>query len=357
MGKRTPLFEIHKAMNAKLVEFAGFEMPLNYAGIIPEHLAVRNSVGIFDVSHMGEFEVRGSKALEQMQWVTTNDVSALGIYQVQYSMLCNEKGGIVDDILVYRLPDNYLIVVNASNIEKDFGWIKNHPVNGAQVENRSDNYALISVQGPQSREILLSLTSADFSTVPYYHVMELELAGIPILLSRTGYTGEVGYELFVSPEKAARIWEAVMDAGQKFSIQPAGLGARDSLRLEKCYRLYGNDIDDSTSPLEGGLGHWVKLGKGPFIGREAIQRVKEQGISRKLVGFVMEDRAIARHGYSILKNGKIIGTVTSGIFSPVLKKGIGLGYVTPNFSEIGTTLEIDIRGKNAQSTIIKTPFI
>lgn len=357
MGKRTPLFEIHRQLQAKIVEFAGFDMPVSYSGIIEEHMAVRQKAGIFDVSHMGEFIFSGKKALEQVQSLVTNDISKLEIWQAQYAMMCKEDGGIVDDVLVYRLPNRYLMVVNAANRDKDFAWVKKNSLKDTDIRDASDEYALIAVQGPESLKIVRSVASKDISGMAYYHAMELEVGGIPVICSRTGYTGEQGFELFVAPESAASVWECVSDSGRNYGMLPAGLGARDSLRLEKCMRLYGNDMDESTNPYEAGLGRWVKLDKGDFLGRKVLIKAKEQGVSRKLAGFHTEGRAIARHGYAILRDGKEIGTVSSGGFSPVLRRGIGLGYVKREFSEIDTQVEIDIRGKSSPAIIVKTPFV
>ncbi len=358
MAQRTPLYDEHVRLKAKMVEFAGYEMPLLYSGITDEHFAVRQKAGIFDVSHMGEFVFRGKHALEQLQRITTNDVSRLEVYQVQYSMMCNESGGIIDDIIVYRLPDSYLMVVNAANRAKDIAWVRKNAIDGVDIRDESDDYALIAVQGPEALALLQGITAAGgLAEMPSFHAVHTEVAGIPVLLARTGYTGEAGCELFVSPGDAGAVWRAVLKRGAEFGLKPAGLGARDSLRLEKCLRLYGNDMDETTNPLEAGLGRWVKLDKDHFIGKEAIAQSKEAGIRKKLVGFTAADRVIPRHGYAIFKDGRESGAVTSGIYSPCLEKGIGLGYVQTEHSAVGTQLEIDIRGKKGAITVVKTPFV
>ncbi len=359
--KHTAFFEIHRQLGAKLVEFGGYEMPVQYSGIIDEHRAVRSSVGLFDVSHMGEFEVRGSGAQDLVQRLTTNDVSKLSPGKAQYSAMCYSDGGIVDDLLVYRTEEGYMLVVNAANIGKDLDWIRsNVAAPGADVVDRSDEISLLAVQGPKSLDTLQKLTTAALSSIPYYSFVRSTVAGVPMIVSRTGYTGELGFELYFEGAGGAaeRVWNAVMDAGKEHGIKPAGLGARDTLRLEMGYCLYGNDIDATTNPLEAGLGWITRLNKGEFIGAAALRKVKEEGVNRKLVGFTMdEEKAFPRHGYEIRTDGHSLGQVTSGTISPVLEKGIGLGYVGAAQSGPGTQLSIVIRSKEVPGCIVNLPFI
>ncbi len=354
--KKLALYDVHKRAGAKIVEFAGFWMPIQYEGILNEHRKVRNSVGLFDVSHMGEFIVKGRNAVEFLQSVTINDVSKLAEFQVQYSALCYENAGIVDDLLIYRFPDYFLVVVNASNIEKDFDWMQKHLMPGVDFKNLSDEYALLAIQGRNSLPTLQKLTNVHLNEIPYYWLANGEVAGVKCYISRTGYTGELGYEIGFPPEYAEKIWMALMDAGREFNIAPIGRAARDTLRLEMKYCLYGNDIDATTNPLEAGLGWITKLKKGNFVGREALLRVKEQGIPRKLVGIVLEENGIPRHGYPIYKNGSRIGEVTSGTMSPMLQQGIAMGYVKTEHSEIGSPVEIESRGKHLPARVVETPF-
>lgn len=354
--KKTALYATHYEAGAKLVEFAGYWMPIQYRGIFDEHRKVRNSVGLFDVSHMGEFKISGPNALEFLQKVTINDVSKLAEYQIQYSAMCYEDGGIVDDLLVYRLPDYYLTVVNAANIGKDFEWMEQNLIPGANLENLSDQYSLIAIQGPNSLKTLQKLTSTKLDDIPYYWCTAGTVADAQVLLSRTGYTGEIGFEIAVSPDKTARVWESLMQAGAEYDIEPVGLAARDTLRLEMKYCLYGNDIDATTNPLEAGLGWITKLKKGDFIGREKLLEIKQNGVSRKLVGIVTEGRAIPRHGYSIYSGDQKIGVVTSGTMSPMLEKGICMAYVDKEFSNISTSLEIEIRNRRIAAQVVETPF-
>jgi len=359
--KRTAFHAIHERLGAKLVEFGGFEMPVQYAGIIEEHRAVRQRVGLFDVSHMGEFEVRGNDALALVQKVTTNDASKLETGKVQYSAFCDEEGGIVDDLLVYHLGDRFMLVVNASNTEKDFAWITSQigPLD-VHLTDRSDETSLLAIQGPKSLATLQKLTQADLASMAYYTSVRAEVAGIEMVVSRTGYTGELGFELYFdsSVRSAEHVWQAITEAGKGHGLQPVGLGARDTLRLEMGFCLYGNDIDRSTNPLEAGLGWITKLEKGPFVGRDALLRAKQEGMKRRLVGFVVEEqRAFPRHGYEIRSRGDVAGQVTSGTFSPVLEKGIGMGYVRADLATSGSTLEVVIRGKEFSSQVVKIPFI
>lgn len=354
--KRTSLYDIHVNAGAKIVPFAGYEMPVQYSGIIDEHMAVRTSVGVFDVSHMGEFEVMGEGALEFLQLMTLNDVSKLEIGQAQYSGLCYEDGGMVDDLLVYRLPEKYMLVVNASNIEKDFDWLDSHKPSEVELLNRSEETALIAVQGKNAEKVIDKLTDTNLAEIKYYRFESGSVSGKEAIISKTGYTGEKGFELYLNSDDAPGVWNDLMSAGEEFGILPVGLGARDTLRLEMCYCLYGNDIDKTTNPLEAGLGWITKLKKGKFIGSDSLQALKEEGIKRRLVAFQMEKKAIPRHGYKILRDGNPIGEVTSGTFSPALQAGIGLGYVTTGNHEVGTNLIIDIRGRDQSAQIIKPPF-
>ena len=355
----TPFTAIHEASGAKMVDFAGFYMPIQYSGIIDEHMTVRNGVGVFDVSHMGEFILKGDKALELLQKIVSNDVSKLERGQAQYGYLPNEEGGIVDDLLVYHLYDgHYMCVVNASNIEKDWAWFNKHNTMGAELHNISDRTALLAVQGPKAAEALQSLTDVDLSSIPYYRFQRGTFAGIPnVIISATGYTGAGGFELYFHKDHAEQMWKSIFEAGAPFGIKPIGLGARDTLRLEKGYCLYGNDIDDATSPVEAGLG-WVTAWNKDFVGKEKIVAVKVAGAQKKLVGFVMEDKGIARHGYELADaEGNIIGEVTSGTQSPILSQGIGLGYVQTAFSKVGTNIYIPLRGKLLKAKVVKLPFI
>ncbi len=359
MPKRTPFYNQHTALGAKMVEFAGFEMPVQYSSIIEEHHAVRLSVGVFDVTHMGEFYVRGKNALAFLQKVTINDVARLKPGKVQYSAMCYEDGGIIDDLLIYRMEDQYMLVVNASNLQKDFDWLQSQKFGDVEIENVSDATALLAVQGPRSLVTLQKLTKEDLSKIEYYAFTRCILAGVSMIISRTGYTGELGFELYFDAdvETAKKIWNAIFDAGKEFSIRPVGLGARDTLRLEMGFCLYGNDIDKTTNPIEAGLGWITKLGKKEFNGRNAILKAKEEGLKRKLVGFTLPDRTLARHGYEITYNGSVVGYVTSGTFSPSLKKGIGMGYVSAEIANAGNVVSVRIRDKEIPATIAVMPFL
>lgn len=355
--KKTALYDVHAKMGAKIVEFAGFYMPVVYSSIIEEHLCVRSTVGVFDVSHMGEFRITGEKALDLIQKVTLNDASKLEVGQVQYSAMCYPDGGIIDDLLVYRFGDHYMIVVNASNTDKDFAWIEEHMIDGVDFKNMTDEITLIAVQGPQSMELLQKLTSFNLSSLKFYRAAEGTLADSPTIISRTGYTGELGFELYMTIEHSEHVWNSIFEKGRQYNIKPIGLGARDTLRLEKKMCLYGNDITKDTNPIEAGLGWITKLDKGDFIGSSAIAKIKERGPDRKLVGFEIIGKGIPRHGYEIAKDGAVIGEVTSGTFSPSLSKGIGLGYVATEHAKIGTELSIITRGKEVPAVIIKPPFV
>ncbi|HCF58577.1 MAG TPA: glycine cleavage system aminomethyltransferase GcvT [Myxococcales bacterium] len=357
MARRTPLYEAHLQAGGKIVEFAGWELPVQYKGIIEEHTAVRTAVGLFDVSHMGEVFVTGPKALEATQQLLTNDLAKCKDGQALYAGLLNDKGGFVDDVLCYRYNEQkFLLVVNAANAAKDVAWIKAHSF-GAQIDDRSDEYAQIAVQGPKSRELVQRLTKVDLSPLGYYRFTEGEVAGGQCIIARTGYTGELGFELYTSSGNAMKLWGALLEAGKDLGVMPAALGARDSLRLEMKFALYGNDIDDEHTPLEADLGWIVKLNKGEFIGRQVLVDQKEKGLGRKLVGFTMTDKGIPRHGYPILKDGKQVGVVTSGTQSPTLKKPIGMGYVPLELSAIDSTFDVEIRGRPAAAVVVKTPFV
>ncbi|MBI5471086.1 MAG: glycine cleavage system aminomethyltransferase GcvT [Ignavibacteriae bacterium] len=358
--KRTAFYDMHVALNAKIVEFAGFEMPIQYSGIIDEHKRVRETVGVFDVSHMGEVGVRGKDALAFLQKITVNDVAKLSRGRVQYSAMCYEDGGIVDDLLVYCLGENhYMLVINASNIDKDFAWMQKNCLGDVTLKNQSDEISLLAIQGQKSLATLQQLTDVDLSKIEYYHFVEGKLAGVDMIISRTGYTGELGFEIYFAPDVATgtKIWNAVMEAGKKFDIGPIGLGARDTLRLEMGFCLYGNDIDQTTHPLEAGLGWITKLDKGEFNGKSVMTNAKAEGLKRKLVGFTLAEKAFPRHGYAIHSNGNKIGDVTSGTFSPILDQGIGMGYVPLNMSKPGTEIAVMIRNKETPATVTALPFI
>lgn len=357
MALRTPLHEIHVKAGARLVEFAGWEMPVQYAGILAEHAAVRTRVGLFDVSHMGEVVFRGPRALETLDRLFTNDLAHLADGQARYGCLCHEDGGIVDDVVVYRrAADDLLVCVNAANRAKDFQWLADHAAGQADVRDESDAWAQLALQGPLAAQLLQRLTNVNLSALRTYRFARGEVAGIPCLVARTGYTGEDGAELFCPPAEAPRLWGELMEAGRHEKLVPCGLGARDSLRLEMAYRLYGADLTDETTPLEAGLGWVVKLEKGDLVGREALLRQKEQGVARKLVGFVLTDPGIARHGYPVLHDGRKVGEVTSGTRSPTLGSSLGLAYVPPALAAEGSTFAVEIRGRPAAARAVKTPF-
>jgi aminomethyltransferase len=355
--KRTPLYAVHSALGAKIVPFAGFEMPVQYpTGITAEHKAVREKAGLFDVSHMGEFIVRGAQAVDFVNYITTNDVAALKPGQAHYSTILREDGTIVDDCLVYRADDRVLMVVNGSNIDKDWAhisrFLKKFP--DAKLENISDDIALLALQGPDAARILQQHTDVDLSKIKYYEFTAGKIAGVDkVYISRTGYTGEDGFELYTPAQHAPTIWNALTESGE---VTPAGLGARDSLRLEMGMALYGNDLDDTTTPLEAALGWLVKMKKGDFVGRDALQKQKEQGLRRKLVGFTTPERSFPRHGYPVFVNGEPSGEVRSGTMSPTLGIPIGTAYVPPAAAAEGSTFEIDIRGKRVPAVVQKMPF-
>jgi aminomethyltransferase len=354
--KKTPYFEQHEKFGAKIVEFAGYMMPIQYKSINAEHLRVRKSVGIFDLSHMGEFRVTGRDALGFLQKVTVNDVAALAENQVHYSCMCYPEGGIVDDLLVYNRGDHYYLVVNAACLDKDFEWLSSHIEGDVKLENLSDQTGLLAIQGPEAEKVMSKLTDYDLSQLAFYWSAMGKVVGEEALFSRTGYTGEDGFEIYHPPEMADKLWAAVCEAGREFDIEPIGLGARDSLRLEMKYMLYGNDIDQTTNPIEAGLSWIVKLDKDDFIGKDPILKMKEEKPPRRLVAFRLDQKAIPRHGYKIFSEGAEIGRVTSGIFSPTLEAGIGLGYVPRKLSKAGRQFEIEIRGKLLTATVVKPPF-
>jgi aminomethyltransferase len=355
--KRTPLFSAHVKAGARMVPFGGWEMPVQYTGIVQEHRTVRSAGGCFDVSHMGEFEVEGPGALAALQRLTTNDAAALEIGQVQYSVLCYPHGGIVDDLTVYRLgAERYMITVNAGNISKDWAHVTTDGGAGARWRNVSEATGLIAVQGPKAEALVARLADLDVTRIGYYRFAEGKVAGAATLVSRTGYTGEDGFELYVGAGDTERLWNALLEAGRSDGVAPIGLGARDTLRLEMRYALYGNDIDDTTNPLEAGLGWVVKPGKGDFIGREAIERVRAVGPARRLVGLEMTDRAVARHGYPVVKDGAPVGVVTSGSYGPSVNRSIAMAYVASAHAAVGTELGVEIRGQARAARVVKTPF-
>ncbi len=360
--KKTPLHDRHRASGARMVPFSGWDMPVEYAGIVQEHMAVRTRAGIFDVSHMGEIEVAGKDALRAVQHITSNDASKLAIGQAQYSGLMTPNGAFVDDLLVYRFGlDHFLLVVNAGNIEKDYDWIAAHisGLGDAVAVNSSSRYALLAVQGPQALPVVQALTGVDLAAMKYYWFGNGEVAGVRATISRTGYTGEDGFEIFLPPHSADRVWQAVLDSGRSVDLVPCGLGARDTLRLEAAMRLYGNDIDETTTALEADLGWIVGWKKDDFIGAPALREQKAAGVRRKIVGLEVVDRGIARHGYSVYAAGDSpapIGTVTSGTQTPYLKKAIAMAYVPTEYAAPGTEVDVDIRGRRSRARVVAMPF-
>ncbi|MFI2742616.1 glycine cleavage system aminomethyltransferase GcvT [Zhouia sp. PK063] len=357
--KNTALTNIHISLGAKMVPFAGYNMPVQYEGVTAEHETVRNGVGVFDVSHMGEFFVKGPKALDLIQKISSNDAAKLTIGRAQYSCMPNENGGIVDDLIIYKLAEEeYMLVINASNIEKDWNWISKYNEEfGAEMTNVSDEYSLLAIQGPKAIEAMQSLTPVNLSAITYYHFELAEFAGLEnTIISATGYTGSGGFEIYCKNEVAEALWNKVFEAGEDFGIKPIGLAARDTLRLEMGFCLYGNDIDDTTSPLEAGLG-WITKFTKDFVNSEALKTQKENGVTKKLIGFELNERGIPRHGYDIVDaNGSVIGNVTSGTMAPTIGKGIGLGYVNSAFSGVDTTVYIQIRKNAIPATVVKLPF-
>jgi aminomethyltransferase len=357
--RQTPLHARHRASKARTVAFAGWDLPLEYTGITAEHMAVRTCAGVFDVSHMGEIEIAGPNALAAVQWISSNDASRLQVGQAQYAGLLAPEGTFVDDMLVYRMANShFMLVVNASNAARDHAWIVEQvkTVGDAAVVDSSSRYALISIQGPASREVLQPLTGVDLSDLRYYWFSHGEVASARVTVSRTGYTGEDGYEIFVPPGMADRVWLAVLESGRSAGVIPCGLGARDTLRLEAAMRLYGNEIDESTTVLEADLGWIVGWQKPAFIGRDRLLEQKERGVERKLVGFEMTDPGIARPGYPVAGGGRRVGVVTSGTQTPFLKKAIGMAYVPEDLTAPGTALDIDIRGRVARARVVTLPF-
>jgi len=357
--KKTKFYSIHKKLGAKIVDFAGYSMPVQYSSIIGEHKAVRTSVGVFDVSHMGEVFIRGNKALDFVQHITVNDASLLTNGRVQYSAMCYPDGGIVDDLLVYRINEKeFMLVVNASNKDKDFNWMKENNKFGVQINDESDEYSLLAVQGPNSKNVIQKICDKPLD-MEYYHFIFAKVAGIDMIVSRTGYTGELGYELYFKGNEtdAEKVWNAIFENGKEYDIQPVGLGARDSLRLEMGFCLYGNDIDQTTNTLEAGLGWITKLKKQEFISRDILLKVKEDGLKRKLVPIVSDEKAFPRHGYDLSVDGKVVGHITSGTVSPVLEKAIALGYVETQHAKEGGKINFLIRGKEIPAVITKLPFV
>ncbi len=355
--KRTPLHAAHVRLGARMIPFGGWDMPVQYSGIVEEHRAVRAAVGCFDVSHMGEFEFRGPDSLRVLQRLTTNDVSALEVGQVQYSLLCHEDGGIVDDLTLYRLADDhYMMTVNASNIDKDWAWVSRHLDGRVEARNVSEETGLIAVQGPHAERLVARLSDVDVPAIGYYHFSRGHVAGVPGIISRTGYTGEDGFELYLPAARTEEVWERLLAEGKGDGVAPIGLGARDTLRLEMKYALYGNDIDETTNALEAGLGWVVKPAKGEFVGRTAIEAARAAGLRRRLVGFEMVERAVARHGYPILHDGAAVGVVTSGSYGPSVDKYIGMGYVPAALAPVGSAIAVEVRGRAQSARVVKTPF-
>ncbi len=357
--KKTALNAAHRQLGGKMVEFAGWDLPTQFKGVIEEHMAVRTRAGLFDVSHMGEVEISGPDSLEFLQWITCNNAAKLQVGQIQYSALMHEAGSFVDDLLVNRLGEHeYMLCINAANVDKDMEYIQSQVRGDVNVINRSDDYVQLALQGPNALPILAEFTAADLPSLKYYRLVKDAVLGAPSIISRTGYTGEDGFEIYTAPEHAEKIWFALLERGEKggFGLQPIGLAARDTLRLEAKMALYGNDIDDSTTVYEADLGWIVKLKKGDFIGRDVLLRQKEEGVKRILAGFEMVGRGIARHGYPLVHNGEECGRVTSGSFAPYLKKNIGLGYLPPELSPVGTEIAVLIRGMEVPAIIVETPF-
>jgi aminomethyltransferase len=359
--RQTPLIQQHRASGAKLVDFAGWEMPIHYTGVVDEYHTVRSHVGLFDVSHMGRMRIAGAGALSFLQHVTTNDVGKLALSQAQYSMVCNENGGIKDDVFVYRIgPDEFLLCVNASNREKILSWLQSQLTHDKTVhfEDRSAELAQVAIQGPKSRELLMSLGVTALEGLKLHHTCESTIGSLSCLLARTGYTGELGYEIYLDANKAVRLWDLLIDEGQAWGLKPAGLGARDLLRLEMGYLLYGNDMGEDTTPLEANADWTVSFVKGEFVGSRALLAQKQAGVVRRFVAFELIEKAVPRHGFRILdpSTGHPIGDVTSGNLSPLLQKGIGLGYVPVRFAEPGSAILIEIRGKNIRAQVVKPPF-
>ncbi len=359
--KKTPLYDKHVSLGAKIVPFAGFEMPVQYSGVTEEHFAVREKAGLFDVSHMGQFIIEGPGSVDLLQYVTTNDITTLENGKAQYTCLPNGNGGIVDDLIVYKMDDEkYFVVVNASNIDKDWAHISKYNEKfGAKMSNISDEMSLLAIQGPEATAILQKLTDVNLAEIPYYHFTVGSVDGVEdVIISNTGYTGSGGFEIYFKNEAANQLWDALSEAGKEAGMIPCGLASRDTLRLEKGFCLYGNDIDDTTSPLEGGLGWITKLDKGDFVDRDFLAKQKEEGVSRKLVGFELVDKGVPRHDYPVVDaQGNVIGKVSSGTQSPMKKSGIGLAYIDKPHNKIGSEIFIQVRNKNLAAKVVKTPFV
>ena len=352
------MFPMHRQLGAKIVEFAGWEMPVQYEGLREEHLAVRRDAGLFDVSHMGEIEIRGKEAARFCQYLTTNDIGSVNEYQAQYTLFCNAEGGVVDDVIVYKFPeDRYLICVNASNTAKDYEWIIGVAAEyDVEIENRSAQFSQIALQGPRSEEILSGFMSSDFSSLKRFRFVRFTWEGMELIVARTGYTGEDGFEIFLPWDGGPALWEGLMSAGKDFGIKPCGLGARDTLRIEMGYSLYGHEIADDINPFEAGLGRYVKTDAGDFIGRDALSGVLADGPAHRIYGFEMVERGIPREGYRVFKNGAHIGRVTSGTLSPSLEKSIGMGYLKSDVVTIGDSIQIEIRNTFREALIVNIPF-
>lgn len=356
--QKTPLYEAHEKLGGKIVDFHGWLMPIQYEGIVKEHQAVRERVGLFDVSHMGEFFIRGKEAKVFLQKVLTNDLDKIKEGQCLYSPICYADGGIVDDSIAYKISDTeWMLVVNASNIEKDFNWLQENKDEECTLENASSQTGLIALQGPESEKIFKKLFSKELDDIEYYHFIQTELEGVAVTVSRTGYTGEKGVEIFCQAENTVWLWDKLLEAGKEFGVAPIGLGARDTLRLEMKFALYGNDITDQTNPLEAGLGWTVALDKEDFIGKEALVQAKESGLERRLICFQLDDPGVARHGFTVWNEVQAIGEVTSGTMSPTLNKSIGLAYVDLAHAKVGSSINIEVRNRKLKATVVKPPFV
>lgn len=356
--KKTPLYEKHVELKGKVIDFGGWALPVEYSGIIPEHEAVRNKAGLFDVSHMGEITVKGEDAEKYLQMIVTNDISVLNDNQIAYTPMCYTDGGVVDDLLVYKYSStDYLLVVNASNTQKDFEWLLSQSFGNVEIKNVSDEYAQLALQGPEAQTILQKLSEVDLNLIEFYHFLgDVNVGEFKTIVSRTGYTGEDGFELYFKAEHGLQMWDLILETGKEYGLVPAGLGARDTLRFEAALPLYGQEIDKDITPLEAGLGFFVKLNKDDFIGKEALAKQKADGLKRKVIGFEMVDRGIPRSHYEVFAEGRKIGYVTTGSFSPTLKKNIGLALVEAEYAKEGTEIEISVRNKNLKAKVIKKPF-
>lgn len=356
--KTTPLYEKHVELKGKVIDFGGWALPVEYSGIIPEHEAVRNQAGLFDVSHMGEITVKGEDAEKYLQMIVTNDVSVLNDNQIAYTPMCYPDGGVVDDLLVYKYNStDYLLVVNAANTQKDYEWLLSQSFGNVDIKNVSDEYAQLALQGPEAQNILQKLSSVDLNLIEFYHFLgDVNVGEFKTIVSRTGYTGEDGFELYFKADDGPKMWDLILHAGKEYGLVPAGLGARDTLRFEAALPLYGQEIDKDITPLEAGLGFFVKLSKENFIGKEALAKQKAEGLKRKVIGFEMVDRGIPRSHYEVFAEGKKIGYVTTGSFSPTLKKNIGLALIEAEYAKEGTEIEISVRNKNLKAKVIKKPF-